>query len=349
MDLIHMFLNLVASPFTFFSLMLFLPPFQAFKWFLSFLATIFSEDVYGKVVLITGASSGIGEHLAYEYAKRGACLAICARRVHRLLAVAERARDLGSPDVISVEADVARVDDCRRFVEEAVNHFGRLDHVVCNAGITHVSLLEEVDDITHLRPIMEVNLWGSVYTTRFTAPHLRETGGKIVAISSSASWLPAPRMSVYNASKAAMAQFFETLRIEFGPDIHITLVTPGFMDSELTQGKYVAKDGKLVLDQEMRDVQASIIPVYRAESCAKAIVNSACRGERYVTAPAWFGVTYLWKVFCPELIEWAFRFLYLTSPGESPKEVPSKKIHDLNDAKSVLYPETVQTPELKTD
>ena len=69
MDLIHMFLNLVAPPFTFFSLMLFLPPFQAFKWFLSFLATIFSEDVSGKVVLITGASSVIGEVNWFFYAK----------------------------------------------------------------------------------------------------------------------------------------------------------------------------------------------------------------------------------------------------------------------------------------
>ncbi|KAL6996919.1 Polycomb protein sop-2 [Sarracenia purpurea var. burkii] len=353
MELIHTFLNLVAPPFTFFSLLLFLPPFYFFRLFSSFLRSIFGENVAGKVILITGASSGIGEHLAYEYARRGACLAICARREIRLQEVADRALELGSPDVIAVRADIARVDDCRRFIEEAVNHFGRLDHVVNNAGINHISLLEEVDDVTNLRPIMDINFWGSVYTTRFAAPHLRDTGGKIIAISSVASWLPTPRMSIYTASKAAMKAFFEALSIEFGSDIHITIVTPGFIESELTQGKYLAKDGKLTLDQEIRDAQVSMMPIQRVESCARAIVNSACQGKRYVTEPAWFKVTYYWKVFCPEVIEWTSWFLYLYSPGGSPKEALSKKILDLTGAKKVLYPETLQTPqsseELKTD
>lgn len=89
------------------------------------LRTVFSENVAGKVVLITGASSGIGENLAYEYARRGACLALCARREGILREVAEKALDLGSPEVISVPADVANIDDCKSFVEETVKRFGR--------------------------------------------------------------------------------------------------------------------------------------------------------------------------------------------------------------------------------
>ncbi|KAL2515057.1 11-beta-hydroxysteroid dehydrogenase 1A [Forsythia ovata] len=265
MDLIHQFLNLVAPPFTFFTLLFFLPPFLFFKFFLSLLATIFSEDVAGKVVLITGASSGIGEHLAYEYAKRGACLVLAARRERSLQEVAERARDLGSPDVLVVRTDVSRVEDCR------------------------------------------------------------------------------------NASKAAIAQFFETLRIEFGPDIGITLVTPGFIESELTQGKFMGEAGKLEVDQDIRDVQVSIIPVQRVESCARGIVSSACKGEKYVTEPAWFRVTFLWKIFCPELIEWTYRLLYITRPEESPKDALGKKLVDFTGAKKFLYPETIQVPDLKKD
>ncbi|KAL2465491.1 11-beta-hydroxysteroid dehydrogenase 1A [Abeliophyllum distichum] len=328
MDLIHTFLNLVAPPFTFFTLLLFWPPFQFFKFFLSILASIFTEDVAGKVVIITGASSGIGEHIAYEYAKRGARLVLAATRERSLQEVAERARELGAPDVVVL---------------------GRLDHLVNNAGLMAVSMLEEAEDVTDFRAIMDINFWGYAYMTKFAAPYLRNSQGRIVVLSSSASWLPAPRMSFYNASKAAVAQFFETLRIEFGPDIGITLVTPGFIESELTQGKFISKAGRLEVDQDMRDVQVNINPIQRVESCAKAIVNRVCRGERYVTEPAWFRVTFFWKTFCPEVLEWMYRLLYITSLGDSPKEALGKKLVDITGAKAVLYPETVQTPETKKD
>ncbi|CAA0831758.1 11-beta-hydroxysteroid dehydrogenase 1A [Striga hermonthica] len=318
-ELIHTFLNLAAPPFTFFSLLFLLPPFQVFKFCLSVLGTLFSEDVAGKVVLITGASSGIGESLAYEYAKRGAFLVLATRR----------------------EGSLGR--GLQRIVDHTMNHFGRLDHLVNNAGISSVAMLEEVDDVTDFRAVMDVNFWGCVYMTRFAVPYLRNSRGRIVVISSSASWLPSPRMSIYNASKAAISQFFETLRVEFGPDIGITLVTPGYIESELTQGKFYTKVGKLEVDQDMRDVQLSLMPVLGAERCAKAIVRSAVRGERYLTVPAWFRVTYLWKLFFPEVVEWSFRLLSL---GNSPL---GKKLVDYTGAKSVLYPDTIQAAETKRE
>ncbi|XP_015865828.3 11-beta-hydroxysteroid dehydrogenase A-like [Ziziphus jujuba] len=348
-DLIHMFLNVAAPTFTFFSLLFFLPPFLFFNFFLSIVRYIFSEDVAGKVVLITGASSGIGEHLAYEYARRGARLALVARRENRLREVAEQAEQIGSPDVLMIGADVSKVEDCKRIVDQTVDHFGTLDHLVNNAGISSVCMLEEVDEITNLRPVMDTNFWGSVYTTRFAIPHLRNSRGKIVVLSSSSAWLPMPRTSIYNASKAALLMFFDTLRVEFGSDIKITIVTPGFIESELNQGKYLQGEGKMTVDQDMRDVQVSVMPVGRAKACAKAIVNSACRGQRYLTEPSWFKVTYIWKVLCPDVIEWAYRLLYLTNPGTSPSEAPSKKILDYTGAKNLLYPSSIQTPGVKTD
>ncbi|KAL0355069.1 UNVERIFIED_CONTAM: 11-beta-hydroxysteroid dehydrogenase 1A [Sesamum radiatum] len=348
MDIIHTFLNLTAPPFTFFFLLFFLPPFQIFKFFLSILGTLFSEDVAGKVVVITGASSGIGESLAYEYAKRGACLVLAARRERSLQEVAERARDLGSPDVVVIRADVSKVEDCRKIVDQTMNRFGRLDHLVNNAGISSVMMLEEVEDITGYRDSMDTNFWGCVYMTRFAAPYLRNSRGRIVVLSSSASWLPTPRMSFYNASKAAVSQFFETLRVEFGPDIGITLVTPGFIESELTQGKFY-NGGERVIDQDLRDVQVSATPILRVESAARSIVRSAIRGERYVTEPAWFRVTYMWKLFCPEVVEWVFRLMYLARPGEPEKETFGKKVLDYTGVKPLLYPETVQATELKND
>ncbi|KAJ0113509.1 hypothetical protein Patl1_01254 [Pistacia atlantica] len=351
MDLIHTFLNLVAPPFTFFSLCLFLPPYLTYKFFISLFGSIFSENLEGKVVIITGASSGIGEQLAYEYASRGACLALCARRERSLEEVADAARDIGSPDVITIRVDVSKVDECRHLVEETVHHFGRLDHLVNSAGISAVCMFEETDDITNFKYIMDTNFWGSVYTTRFAVPHLRCSQGKIVVLSSSASWLPAPRHTFYNASKAAMLSFFETLRVEVGSDVGITIVTPGFIESELTQGKFFTREGKIEVDQDMRDVQISAIPVGSVSGCARAIVNSASRGDRYLTQPSWFKITYWLKVLCPDLLEWIYRMSYLSEPGAPapPTEAPSKKVLDLTGAKRVLYPSSIQSPDSKKE
>ncbi|XVF49579.1 hypothetical protein PTKIN_Ptkin04bG0023800 [Pterospermum kingtungense] len=350
MDLSHKFLNLIAPPFTFLSVCFFLPPFYLFKSFLFILSSIFSEDLAGKVVIITGASSGIGEHLAYEYGRRRARLALTARREKSLEEVADRARDLGSPDVLTIQADVSKIDDCRRLVEETMNHFGRVDHLVNNAGITSFCLFEDAPpDMTNFRSVMDINFWGSVYTTRFAVPHLRNSKGKIVVMSSADAWLTEPRTSVYNASKAALIAFFDTLRIELWSDVKITIVTPGYIESEITKGKNLQQEGRIEVQQDMRDVQVSAMPVGSARGCAQAIVNSACRGDRYLTQPSWFSVTYVWKMFFPEVVEWGHRLFKFSTAGGPHQEAPGKKILDFTGAKSVLYPTSIQSPDIKTD
>ncbi|XP_028765465.1 11-beta-hydroxysteroid dehydrogenase 1B-like [Neltuma alba] len=347
MDLIHGFLNLVAPPFTFFSLALFLPAYWTLKFFLCTLNSIFAENLAGKVVLITGASSGIGEHLAYEYGKKGARLALSARRENALREVADRARDFGSPDVIIIHADVSKVEDCARMIDETVNHFGKLDHLVNNAAVATSKLFQEETDITNLRPIMETNFWGSVYTTRFALPHLKTSRGKIVVMSSVDSWMPAPRRNVYSASKAALVSMYETLRVEVGSDIGITIVTPGYIESEITKGKYLMGEGRVEVDQDLRDVEVSAVPVGSASGCAEAIVKSVARGDRYLTVPGWFRMSYVVKVLCPELVEWGLRLMYMS--GDSAKEALSKKILDATEAKNVLYQSSIQNPDVKTD
>ncbi|XP_010249449.1 PREDICTED: 11-beta-hydroxysteroid dehydrogenase 1B-like [Nelumbo nucifera] len=347
--LIHKFMNIVAPPTTLITLILFLPPFLVFKCFFYIFRAIFSENVAGKVVLITGASSGIGEQLAYQYAKRGARLLLVARRKNCLQEVAEKARGFGSPDVVVVQADVSKVDDCKRFVDEAISHFGRMDHLVSNAGIASVCMFEDSSDITKFAPIMDTNFWGSVYTAYFAVPHLRKSKGKIIVNASSAGWLPLPRMSVYNASKAAVINFYETLRVELGRDIGITIVTPGFTESEMMQGKFLTKEGEMQVDQEMRDVEVGTFPVEKAEGCAKAIVKSACRGDRYLTQPLWFRVMFVWKVVCPHVLEWFYRLLYVTPPGTSQRDAPSKKILHHTAANNLLYPSSIQSLETRAD
>ncbi|MED6121635.1 hypothetical protein PIB30_032072 [Stylosanthes scabra] len=349
MEVIHTFLNLVAPPFTFFLLCLFLPPYWAVKFVVSTVSWLVSENVAGKVVHITGASSGIGEYLAYEYAKRGARLALSARREASLRQVADTARHLGSPDVIVIRADVSKPEDCMRLIDQTVNHFGRLDHLVNNAAISVATLFEETPDISNLRPIMETNFWGSVYTTRYALAHLRKSRGKIVVMSSADSWMPAPRRHIYNASKAALVSLYETLRVEVGSEVGITIVTPGYIESELTKGKFLSAQGKVEVDEDMRDVEVSAMPVGSVSGCAKSIIDSTLRGDRYLTVPAWFRMTYLIKLLCPELLEWTFRLLYLTAPGTPTSEALSKKILDATGAKNLLYPSSIQSPDVKTD
>ncbi|XP_074316532.1 11-beta-hydroxysteroid dehydrogenase 1A-like [Silene latifolia] len=349
MDLLNKVLNIVTPILTLLILCIFLPPFQLVKVILSIVRYFSSEDVAGKVVVITGASSGIGEQLAYEYARRGAFLVLAARREKSLREVANLCVELGSPDAIAVPADVSKINDCKRIVDSTIAHFGRLDHLVTNAGITSMSMFEDYEENTMPTSIMDINFWGAVYITRFAIPHLRSTRGKIIAMSSCASWLTTPRLSIYNASKAAMASFYETLRVEVGSDIHVTLVTPGLFESEITKGKHLSREGLMNVDPLQRDVVVSLFPMETTERCAKVVINSACRGQRYVTTPAWYRVSYWWRVFWPELVELVFRLFYVTERGVSPSESLSKKLMDLPGLKEIVHPSSIQCSGVKTD
>ncbi|OVA09595.1 Short-chain dehydrogenase/reductase SDR [Macleaya cordata] len=308
--LIHKLMNLVLPPIIFITLCITIPPYLLLKFFY-FILGYFSmeEDMAGKVVLVTGASSGIGEQLVYEYARRGARLVLVARRKKLLEVVAEKARGFGSTDVLIVCADVSKVHDCKRFIEESINHFGRLDHLVNNAGITSVCPLEEATDILNFAPVMDVNFWGSIYATHFAIPHLRKSKGRIVA------------------SKAALINFYDSLRVELDPAIAITIASPGVTESEMTQGKHLGKEGVTQVDGKMMNhmidtfLLAGAFPVISAELCAKTIVNGACKGKRSITEPSYFGVFYLCKVLCPEIAHWIFWCINSTKPvGSSSKE-----------------------------
>ncbi|KAK9926599.1 hypothetical protein M0R45_023819 [Rubus argutus] len=291
MGLNHKALNIVVPLITLIGLLFYLPPFLIYK-FIYIYRFKSIEKIAGKVVLITGASSGIGEHLAYEYGRRGARLALAARREDRLRAVADKARRLGSPDAIVLLADVSKLEDCNRLVNDTVNHFGQLDHLVNNAGVTQIGLFEDCTQFSYPKSIMDINFWGSVYCTKFAIPHLRKSKGKIVVISSCATWFSTPRLSFYNASKAAQTCFFETLRAELGYDIGITIVSPGVVESEMTK-----------TPEFQSQVGSDMIPSHSAEVCTKAIVDSACRGDMDQTEPSWIRVAFWLRVLCPQLLE----------------------------------------------
>ncbi|XP_026451800.1 11-beta-hydroxysteroid dehydrogenase 1B-like [Papaver somniferum] len=328
--LIHNILNLFVPPIIFIFLCIITPPYYLFKLINSILIKplFFVEDMTGKVVLVTGASSGIGEQLVYEYARRKARLVIVARRKNLLEEVAKKARQLGSPDVLVVCADVTKVDDCERLIEETINYFGRLDRLVNNAGITSLCPFKEVKNILNFAPIMDVNFWGSVYTTHFAIPYLLKSKGRIVVIASVTGWLPAPRLTFYVASKAALIHFYDTLRVELQHDgVKITIASPGVTDSEITQGKTLSKEAVMQVDKENMDVGYVSTKPISSEFCAKMIVNGPCRGDRSITEPAYFGAFYLLKVFFPEIVHWIFTWINssLESAITSPQPTDSPR------------------------
>ncbi|KVH95700.1 11-beta-hydroxysteroid dehydrogenase-like 4A [Cynara cardunculus var. scolymus] len=262
-----------------------------------------TENMSQKVVLITGASSGLGELMAYEYAKRGACLAIIATKKpeSRLEEVADKARALGSPDVLVMFADVSKVDECRMFVDDTIRHFGRLDHLVANAGIA--PLYSVNIDVTKFAPVMDINFWGSIYPTHFAIPHLQKTHGKIIVNASSCGILHIPQGGFYAASKAALIGFYESLRFEVSPTVSITILTLGFIQTNLITAKYSTKGVGVHLREDFKDV----FPVMGAEICAKKIVEGVCKGATSITEPRFTKALFFIKFLFPELHRFIFK------------------------------------------
>ncbi|XP_071695625.1 11-beta-hydroxysteroid dehydrogenase-like 4A [Rutidosis leptorrhynchoides] len=265
-----------------------------------------NENVSEKVVLITGASKGIGEFMAYEYAKRGACLSLVSIKEpdSRLEQVADRARELGSPDVIFMFADVSSVEECRMFVDDTVKHFGRLDHLVCNAGVAYLYSTEI--DVTKFEPVMDINFWGSVYPTHFAIPHLMETNGKIIVNASVAGVVHPPRGGFYNASKAALIAFYEALRFEVSPTITITILTLGFINTDIITAKYSTHGAGVHLRKDIR----AMFPSMEAEPCTKAILDGVCKGATAITEPRFMKATFLINCLFPGLRSYYFNNLF---------------------------------------
>jgi NAD(P)-dependent dehydrogenase (short-subunit alcohol dehydrogenase family) len=182
------------------------------------------------IVLITGASSGIGEALAREYVKQGAKVALLARRTDRLEALCE---ELGKDNTLALTADVTKDGHVERAIERTVTAFGGLDVVVANAGS---GLLGHFADITidDFRSQFELNVFGVLRTAYASLPYLQKSRGSVVLVSSVMGYLPLPNASAYNVSKAAVKSLAESMRVDLSPyGISVTHVAPGFINTEL--------------------------------------------------------------------------------------------------------------------
>ncbi len=188
-------------------------------------------DFKDNVVIITGASSGIGEAMAYELANRGARLALVARNAENLQTVADACEQRGA-QTIMIAADVTDETACEAMVEQVVATYGRIDTLINNAGLTMWSRLDELDSLETFKKVIDVNLMGSVYPTYYALPYLKASKGRIVAMASIAGRTGIPTRTGYSASKHAVVGFFESLRIELEDDgVTVTIAFPDFVNS----------------------------------------------------------------------------------------------------------------------
>ncbi|KAA9327222.1 SDR family oxidoreductase [Hymenobacter busanensis] len=195
----------------------------------------------GKVVLITGGTSGIGRACAVAFGQAGARVAVTGRDEARLRETAEQLRALGI-DARTIRADVASEADCRRAVEETVQAFGRLDVLLNNAGISMRALFQDAE-LEVIQRLMQTNFFGTVYTTKYALPHVLAARGSVVGVSSIAGYRGLPGRTGYSASKFAMQGFLEALRTEVHPQgVHVLTACPGFTSSNI-RNTALAADG----------------------------------------------------------------------------------------------------------
>ncbi|MBL8515111.1 MAG: SDR family oxidoreductase [Betaproteobacteria bacterium] len=201
-----------------------------------------------QVVLITGASTGIGEALAIALAKGGAKIVLTARRLPELHRV-EAAIRAGGGQALAVACDVTRREDNARAVNEAVAYFGALEAIVLNAGATMWARFEDIEDPTLLERLMQVNYMGAVYGVHAALPHLKRSRGRIVGIASLTALTGVPTRSGYAASKHAMRGFFDSLRIELKPTgVSVTMIYPGFVATGIRENSVTANGAAAKVD-----------------------------------------------------------------------------------------------------
>jgi NADP-dependent 3-hydroxy acid dehydrogenase YdfG len=192
-----------------------------------------ASNIAGKVVVITGASSGLGEAAARHLSADGACVVLGARRVDRLEALAAELAN-GGGKALALATDVTRVDQVKALVDAAVKAYGRIDVIINNAGLMPQSLLERLK-IDEWDRMIDVNIKGVLYGIAAALPHMTtQQSGHIINVSSVAGHKVRPGGTVYSATKHAVRVISEGLRQEVKPyNIRTTVISPGAVDTEL--------------------------------------------------------------------------------------------------------------------
>tara|TARA_B100000315_G_C14502893_1_gene553181 strand:- start:514 stop:1305 length:792 start_codon:yes stop_codon:yes gene_type:complete len=194
-----------------------------------------------KVIIITGASSGIGTSLAFELAKNNNKLVLASRNKKRLSKIVKEIHDKRI-DAIYVQTDVTNKENCKNLIDKTISRYGRIDVLINNAGISMYALFNELD-LSIVKKVMNTNFWGTVNCTKYALPFLLKNKGSLIGVSSIAGHIGLPERSAYSASKFAMNGFLESVRCENqNNSLHVLIACPGFTASNIRRTA-LTKDG----------------------------------------------------------------------------------------------------------
>ncbi len=249
-----------------------------------------------KVVIITGSRMGIGKTLAIKLGELGANVVINARNAEGLNKTIQELTDKGY-EVIAVSGDVSKIDDCEKLINETVKKYGRIDVLINNAGLSAKGMLENCDLATY-KKMIDVNLLGSVYTTKLALPYIKESKGSILFVSSLAGINGLPYYSSYSASKMALTAVAESLKIELHKQgVHIGISFVSFTENDPDK-KFYNENGELEVLPKRSNIK--LMPV---EETVKIIIDQIEKRKFKVVHSTLGKVNwFFYKVF-PKLVE----------------------------------------------
>jgi len=254
-------------------------------------------DLKGKVIVITGASSGIGRAMAIEFAKHGANLILGARHYVELCELGQDLEGRYSIKAVAVQCDVTVEEDCKVLISQAIVTFKRMDILINNAGISMRALFKDTD-LSVLKRLMDVNFWGTVYCTKYALPHITKTQGSIVGVSSIAGYKGLPGRTGYSASKFAMNGFLDSLREEnLKTGVHVMTACPGFTASNIRNTALTAT-GKQQSESSMNENK-----MMSAEAVAKLIADGIENRKRTIIMTTQGKLTVLLSKFFPAMLD----------------------------------------------
>ena len=256
-----------------------------------------------KVVIITGASSGIGKALAFECARRGAKLSLGARNSEQLTVISEQIKAKSEKlsqskcEVLVATTDVTIGSDCKNLIDRTIERYGRIDVLINNAGISMRALLEDVD-LKVLHQVMDTNFWGMVYCSKYALPYLLVARGSLVGMSSVAGFKGLPGRTGYSASKFAMHGFLDCVRMEnMKKGLHVLLACPGFTASNIRKLS-LSKDGN---PQEETPLDES--KLMSAEEVSKHICHAIEKRKRTLVLTNQGKMTVFLNKFFPSFMD----------------------------------------------
>jgi NAD(P)-dependent dehydrogenase (short-subunit alcohol dehydrogenase family) len=251
----------------------------------------------GKVIIVTGASEGIGRALCIALAPQKPRLVLAARNAERLEELEKEVEALGA-EAIVVPTDVTDQEACKALIDRTLAAYGAIDVLVNNAGGTMWTKLEDITDLSIFERLMRLNYLGSVFPTYYALPYLKQSKGRIVGLSSVAGITGVPTRTAYAASKHAMFGFFDSLRIEVAEyGVSVTMVAPDYVVSEIHR-RALGSDGQPLGKSPLQESK-----VMTADTCAQLIVGAMERRERLLLTSSRGKLGRWLKLLAPQLMD----------------------------------------------